>query len=140
MTDETCHCGASMQGSDHCPECGCEEYEQTCDHVHATPMTRVALVRGARRRREAEAYLPDRYRVIAEVLVPAYEGAAPERTVTAYLIRGTDFLGWSLDGYIIPRYGSGSIACEEITHEQALDLLDATVSELTRAEAAGGAA
>ena len=24
-------CGADMLGSDHCPECGCEEYERYCD-------------------------------------------------------------------------------------------------------------
>lgn len=29
-----CHCAADRQGSDHCPECGCEEYESTCDHQH----------------------------------------------------------------------------------------------------------
>jgi hypothetical protein len=28
-----CHCGADRQGSDHCPECGCEEFESVCDHV-----------------------------------------------------------------------------------------------------------
>lgn len=27
-------CTAPMRGSDHCPECGCEEYESYCDHVH----------------------------------------------------------------------------------------------------------
>src|SRR4051812_25587461 len=26
-TETTCHCGASYQGSDHCPQCGCEQYE-----------------------------------------------------------------------------------------------------------------
>lgn len=29
---ERCHCGSRMNGSDHCPECGCEEYESRCDH------------------------------------------------------------------------------------------------------------
>lgn len=28
-----CHCGAHRKGSDHCPECGCEEFETVCDHV-----------------------------------------------------------------------------------------------------------
>lgn len=28
-----CHCGAWMAFSDHCPECGCEEYESYCEHV-----------------------------------------------------------------------------------------------------------
>ncbi len=29
---DTCHCGGSFNGSDHCPCCGCEEHEATCDH------------------------------------------------------------------------------------------------------------
>jgi hypothetical protein len=29
--DELCHCGSPMRGSDHCPFCGCEEYEAYCD-------------------------------------------------------------------------------------------------------------
>jgi hypothetical protein len=36
MTQHTathCHCGAHRRGSDHCPECMCEEWEGTCDHV-----------------------------------------------------------------------------------------------------------
>lgn len=24
-------CGAEMGNSDHCPECGCEEFEETCE-------------------------------------------------------------------------------------------------------------
>jgi hypothetical protein len=27
-----CHCGAAFRGSDHCPECYCEQYEQECKH------------------------------------------------------------------------------------------------------------
>jgi hypothetical protein len=26
-TETTCHCGAAYEGSDHCPACGCEQYE-----------------------------------------------------------------------------------------------------------------
>lgn len=33
QTPTTCHCGSPMHGSDHCPECGCEEYESYCDHT-----------------------------------------------------------------------------------------------------------
>lgn len=32
-----CHCGALMGRSDHCPCCGCEEYEGTCDHECPDP-------------------------------------------------------------------------------------------------------
>jgi hypothetical protein len=43
-----CRCdGTEMQGSDHCPQCGCEEYEETCNrprpvetHSVATPIVR----------------------------------------------------------------------------------------------------
>lgn len=28
--DTHCHCGADMRGSDHCPACGCEQYEADC--------------------------------------------------------------------------------------------------------------
>lgn len=28
-TEETCHCGTSYGGSDHCRACGCEQYEST---------------------------------------------------------------------------------------------------------------
>ncbi len=31
-TEHQCHCGAEYRGSDHCPECYCEQYESTCDH------------------------------------------------------------------------------------------------------------
>lgn len=31
-TDTTCHCGASYNGSDHCPACACEQFESyACD-------------------------------------------------------------------------------------------------------------
>ena len=26
-TETTCHCGGKYEGSDHCPECFCEQYE-----------------------------------------------------------------------------------------------------------------
>lgn len=33
VTDESwCHCGSPMRDSDHCPVCGCEEFESVCDH------------------------------------------------------------------------------------------------------------
>ena len=30
-TERRCHCGARFNGSDHCPFCGCEQYERYCD-------------------------------------------------------------------------------------------------------------
>jgi len=38
-----CHCGAHRKGSDHCPECGCEEFESRCDHIHVTSPTFVVI-------------------------------------------------------------------------------------------------
>jgi hypothetical protein len=32
--EDTCHCGAPLAGSDHCPSCGCEQYESYCDAVY----------------------------------------------------------------------------------------------------------
>lgn len=39
QTEDRCHCTAYMQGSDHCPECGCEQFERYCHHV-STPYNR----------------------------------------------------------------------------------------------------
>jgi hypothetical protein len=44
-TEDRCHCGASYEGSDHCPRCFCEQYEADCgrrpvatQHSQATSM------------------------------------------------------------------------------------------------------
>jgi hypothetical protein len=63
--------------------------------------TRYATVKGARSEREAKAYLPENYRLLGE-----YKGV--------FVIAGEDVAGWTLDGYVIPRYGSGLMACREI--------------------------
>lgn len=42
-TETHCHCGAERQGSDHCPECGCEEFEGYCNHVHVGSPTYVVI-------------------------------------------------------------------------------------------------
>lgn len=73
---------------------------------------RYGIVRGARTRSEVEAYLPDNYRVIWEGQWEAYEGAAYQ--TLAVVIAGRDNAGWGLGSYVIPRLGSGSIACQEI--------------------------
>ncbi len=34
-TETHCHCGAEYRGSDHCAECGCEQYESDdCGRTH----------------------------------------------------------------------------------------------------------
>jgi hypothetical protein len=47
------------------------------------------------------AYLPSRYSV-----VKVEDGKT--------FIEGEDFAGWTLEGYVIPRLGSGMFFCEEI--------------------------
>lgn len=63
--------------------------------------TRYAIVKGARSEREVKAYLPENYR-----LMGAYKDA--------FVIVGEDVAGWTLEGYVIPRYGSGLMACREL--------------------------
>lgn len=51
---------------------------------------------------EVGQYLPQGYKVIGET---------PDDKV---LIAGEDYLGWTLDAYVIPRLGSALIYCEEL--------------------------
>lgn len=67
---------------------------------------RFAVVR-ARTRREAEAYLPGNYSVVSE------HAADPFGKLVNVVIEGEDEAGWTLDGYVIPRYASGLIGCRE---------------------------
>lgn len=80
------------------------------------PFTRYALVRGARSRREAEAYLPDNYRVVHETTDPdpLARRTASVASAPMFVIEGRDSHGWTLDGYVAPRYASGLIWVEEI--------------------------
>jgi hypothetical protein len=77
-------------------------------------MKRYAIVRNARSRSEAEAYLPENYRVIWKGDVPKLRGSDSTPLCHGYVIEGEDVAGWTFDDYVIPRYGSGLIGCEEI--------------------------
>lgn len=91
-------------------------------------MKRYALVRNADSREQAERYLPDNYRLVHEVTDRWYPRDAggnvyekPPRlrdgepvAETAFVVEGEDFAGWTLHGYVIPRYASGLIWAEEI--------------------------
>lgn len=85
------------------------------DPVNAEPLRvpgvpkRYAIVSGARTRSEVEAYLPSNYIVIHE-----YESADSRLYPTKFVIAGRDNAGWTLDDYVIPRLGSGSLGCTEI--------------------------
>jgi len=67
-----------------------------------TEATRYANVRGARSKKEVAAYLPDNYSVLGT-----------NTTSGAVIICGVDFMGWTLDDYVIPRLGSGNMGCTE---------------------------
>ena len=58
-----------------------------------------AFVRGARRREEVAAYLPNGYAVLGETM--------DDRTRPIYVIGGYDNAGWTLTDYVIPRLASG---------------------------------
>ena len=76
-------------------------------------MKRYAIVRNARTQHEAEAYLPANYSVIWEGYEPS-SSTCPRTPRLVWVIEGEDDHGWTLDGYVIPRYASGLICCEEI--------------------------
>jgi hypothetical protein len=40
-SERRCHCGARFNGSDHCPQCGCEQYERYCDALYLAPEDRL---------------------------------------------------------------------------------------------------
>jgi hypothetical protein len=77
-------------------------------------MTRYAIVKNATSRSQAEAYLPGNYRVIHETLVPTDRVESSRRMKPEFVIAGEDKFGWTLDGYVIPRYASGLIWAHEI--------------------------
>ena len=87
---------------------------------------RYAIVKNARSRSEAEAYLPDNYKVIHEYESSdgwEYKSGDPGaklRTHTGFVIEGEDVAGWTLDDYVIPRYASGLIYATEITDDHPL--------------------
>ncbi len=56
---------------------------------------------------EIAAYLPDNYEVISD------HAANPDGSRINCVIGGYDYLGWTLDGYVIPRFASGLIPCRE---------------------------
>lgn len=74
------------------------------------PDRRCAVVYGARRSEEVEAYLPSNYHVEA-----AHERSDGRYGVT---ILGVDDCGWTLDGYILPRLASGCMFGSEVNPEE----------------------
>lgn len=68
-------------------------------------MKRFAAVKNASSRKQLEAYLPEGYKVVTELLDHSF------------LIAGEDNAGWTMDDYVIPRLASGLIWAEEITED-----------------------
>lgn len=70
---------------------------------------RFAVVTGARRVEEVEAYLPGNYKVLDNRTVNGRE---------IVLVSGSDDAGWTMGGYVQPRLASGLMGCEEIREAQ----------------------
>ena len=76
-------------------------------------MIRYALIKNARTRSEAEAYMPGNYSVIAE-LTEADLGRERGTHSPVFVIAGKDERGWTLNDYVIPRCQSGLLWVDEI--------------------------
>ena len=79
-----------------------------------------AIVRGARSAKELWAYLPNNFVIVGGGDQIRQRGGKDELR-SEYIIGGLDSHGWTLEDYVIPRLGSGSIGCREITATQAVD-------------------
>jgi hypothetical protein len=67
---------------------------------------RRAIVTNARSERDAAVYLPDNYQVVGTDI--------DEYGRRYWIIEGEDVAGWTLEDYVIPRYASGLIVCNEV--------------------------
>ena len=81
---------------------------------------RFAIVRGARSAKELWAYLPNNFVIVGGGAQSRERGGRTE-VLHEYVIAGLDSYGWTLHDYVMPRLGSGSIGCREITATQAVD-------------------
>lgn len=69
-----------------------------------TRFGRVAKGRMGPTRETVTRYLPENYHVFRE-------------DESYFYIEGLDYAGWTLDGYVIPRLGSGMYNCKETNEE-----------------------
>lgn len=92
-----------------------------------TRMARVEL-HGSITPEVVAAYLPQNYKIIS---VTWGKDDDDTRKIGHCIISGTDNHGWTLDGYVIPRLGSGLIAAKEIDNGLAdIDAYEKRVREL----------
>lgn len=86
---------------------------------------------------EVQAYLPKNYKVVALHRVEN----GPVKSDVSFLVAGRDSAGWTLDGYVIPRYLSGLVSADEVDAEQAqrmlLEQVDLAWYEVTKGEITG---
>lgn len=81
---------------------------------------RYAIVRGARDSNEVQAYLPANYELVGTAVERTEQFSAVHPDGQArldrlvFVVGGRDDAGWTLDGYVIPRLGSGVMTAEEI--------------------------
>ena len=68
---------------------------------------------------EVAAYLPMHYKVQCGTTIPLGHNDVRE----VHVIAGKDNAGWTLEGYVIPRLGSGLIHCEEISASRFLKII-----------------
>jgi hypothetical protein len=68
------------------------------------PPTRIARVTSDHTVEDVATYLPDNY--------------SAKQTSSGVLVFGRDYLGWTLDKYVLPRLGSALIAAKEVTDDE----------------------
>lgn len=78
------------------------------DELDDNPPLRLAIATNGRSLDDVAQFLPDNYKVVAGTLVDGIKGA---------LVVGHDHLGWTMEGYVIPRLSSALITCKEILGE-----------------------
>jgi hypothetical protein len=96
-------------------EATADDFEDACTHLeeffaaegneHQPNKIRIARI-FSNNREEIAQYLPRNYRV-----------ASTDDNDGSTIVVGTDDHGWTLDGYVLPRLGSGLLAGKEITDE-----------------------
>jgi hypothetical protein len=87
-------------------------------HRITAPPERFALVSVHRDSVETiQRYLPHNYVVNTAIRTPITD---PVTGLPCVLVEGRDDAGWTMDGYVIPRLGSGLIGAREVSADEAV--------------------
>jgi hypothetical protein len=102
---------------------GGEEYSlRSWLQGEAAGKIRYALVSTRRDTAETiERYLPANYRIVYETPGPT----GKVEPLTYVIVAGEDNAGWTMDGYVIPRLGSGLVGARELNGEYARQIIPA---------------